>query len=55
LNIPEGYLCPPISSRADYFITPTTKERGKIKICKGLDIELALNCIYPILQSQLFN
>lgn len=60
-SIPEGYLCPPIPSRADYLyylkdLLELDKEKVEVKnkIIKGLDIGVGANCIYPILASQLF-
>jgi len=54
-SIPEGYLCPPIPSRADYlYYLKDLLELDKKNI-KGLDIGVGANCIYPILASQLFN
>ncbi len=62
-NIPNGYLCPPIPSRADYlyYINDLLKndlireEKIKNKSINGLDIGVGANCIYPILASQLFD
>ncbi|WP_338791030.1 23S rRNA (adenine(1618)-N(6))-methyltransferase RlmF [Bernardetia sp. MNP-M8] len=56
-NIPEGYLCPPIPSRADYlyYLNDLLQAEGSKKAIKGLDIGVGANCIYPILASQLFN
>ncbi len=56
-NIPDGYLCPPIPSRADYlyYINDLLKDRKSKETIKGLDIGVGANCIYPILASQLFN
>jgi 23S rRNA (adenine1618-N6)-methyltransferase len=55
-DIPEGYLCPPIPSRADYvhYIADllSTKNSGHIPIghqIKCLDIGVGANCIYPII------
>jgi 23S rRNA (adenine1618-N6)-methyltransferase len=52
-SIPEGYLCPPIPSRADYlyYLNDLLEDKKNIK---GLDIGVGANCIYPILASQLF-
>lgn len=52
-DIPEGYLCPPIPSRADYIhhladlLPPQPSHRL-------LDIGAGANCIYPVLGSQLY-
>ncbi len=56
-SIPEGYLCPPIPSRADYlyYLNDLLQVEGSKKTIKGLDIGVGANCIYPILASQLFN
>ncbi len=56
-TIPEGYLCPPIPSRADYVhhihtILQEEKLHGAIK---GLDIGVGANCIYPILASKIYH
>ncbi len=55
-DIPEGYLCPPIPSRADYvhYIADllSTKNNNKIPVgkhIKCLDIGVGANCIYPII------
>ncbi len=55
-DIPKGYLCPPILSRADYvhYIADVlaTKNGGKIpvgKAVKCLDIGVGANGIYPII------
>lgn len=53
-SIPEGYLCPPIPSRADYLYYLNDLFEKK-KSIKGLDIGVGANCIYPILASQLFS
>jgi 23S rRNA (adenine1618-N6)-methyltransferase len=55
-DIPQGYLCPPIPSRADYlhYLADLlgTKNARKIPIgqqIKCLDIGVGANCIYPII------
>jgi 23S rRNA (adenine1618-N6)-methyltransferase len=55
-DIPQGYLCPPIPSRADYlhYIADllSTKNQGIIPVgkqIKCLDIGVGANCIYPII------
>lgn len=52
-NIPNGYLCPPIPSRADYIhhINDLIKDKGNT--IKGLDVGTGANCIYPILGTQI--
>ena len=52
-SIPEGYLCPPIPSRADYIhhvadLFADFKPADKLKL-KCLDIGAGANCIYPII------
>ncbi|AFM05459.1 putative SAM-dependent methyltransferase [Bernardetia litoralis DSM 6794] len=56
-NIPDGYLCPPIPSRADYlyYLNDLLEAEANKKTIKGLDIGVGANCIYPILASQLFD
>jgi 23S rRNA (adenine1618-N6)-methyltransferase len=60
-DIPQGYLCPPIPSRADYlhYIADllSTKNQGHIpmgKQIKCLDIGVGANCIYPIIGHQAY-
>jgi 23S rRNA (adenine1618-N6)-methyltransferase len=55
-DIPQGYLCPPIPSRADYvhYMADllSTKNKDEIPIgrqIKCLDIGVGANCIYPII------
>jgi 23S rRNA (adenine1618-N6)-methyltransferase len=55
-DIPQGYLCPPIPSRADYvhYIADLLSIKNKDKIpigkhIKCLDIGVGANCIYPII------
>ena len=52
-DIPEGYLCPPIPSRADYIhhiadLFADFKPAEKLKL-KCLDIGSGANCIYPLI------
>lgn len=56
-SIPEGYLCPPVPSRADYIhhISDLISEDSKDQKIKGLDIGVGANCIYPILGAQIYN
>ncbi|QIE58432.1 23S rRNA (adenine(1618)-N(6))-methyltransferase RlmF [Rasiella rasia] len=57
-NIPEGYLCPPIPSRADYlhYLNDLLKRTfPKQKTRHILDIGTGANCIYPLLAYALFN
>lgn len=52
-QLPEGYLCPPIPSRADYIhYLSDLIDSSKTNI-NGLDIGVGANCIYPILGSQI--
>lgn len=55
-DIPQGYLCPPVPSRADYVHDMadvlSTKNYGRIPMgrhIKCLDIGVGANCIYPII------
>ncbi len=55
-DIPEGYLCPAVPSRADYLHNVadllSSSQSGKIptgKSIKVLDIGTGANCIYPII------
>jgi 23S rRNA (adenine1618-N6)-methyltransferase len=50
-NIPEGYLCPPIPSRADYllYINDLLKKKMVEEPIQILDIGTGANCIYPLL------
>jgi 23S rRNA (adenine1618-N6)-methyltransferase len=55
-EIPDGYLCPPIPGRADYFHNMadllSESNGGKIPVgekIKCLDIGVGSNCIYPII------
>lgn len=52
-DLPEGYLCPPIPSRVDY-IHYIADLMGSKKNCKGLDIGVGANCIYPLLASRIY-
>lgn len=56
-DIPEGYLCPPIPSRADYIhhIATILEAEGFSGSIKGLDIGAGANCIYPILGVSIYN
>lgn len=60
-DIPTGYLCPPIPSRADYIhhvadllteINDTDNQPPKGKNIRILDVGTGANCIYPIIGSQ---
>jgi len=58
-QIPAGYLCPPISGRADYihYLADLLCTRNQHKLptgkkVKALDIGTGANCIYPIIGSQ---
>jgi 23S rRNA (adenine1618-N6)-methyltransferase len=55
-DLPEGYLCPPIPSRADYlhYLADLLAEKNGGVIPRGkqlamLDIGVGANCIYPII------
>ncbi|WP_299767135.1 23S rRNA (adenine(1618)-N(6))-methyltransferase RlmF [uncultured Dokdonia sp.] len=52
-DIPNGYLCPPIPNRVDYihYIADIINTK---KYCRGLDIGVGANCIYPLLATQLY-
>jgi len=53
-DIPEGYLCPPIPSRADY-LHYLNDLLGKPKKAKIFDLGAGANCVYPLLGQRLFN
>jgi 23S rRNA (adenine1618-N6)-methyltransferase len=60
-DIPQGYLCPPIPSRADYihYIADVlaNANNGVIPVGKNikiLDIGVGANCIFPILGHQIY-
>ena len=58
-EIPTGYLCPPIPSRADalHAVADLLAEGGKIPHGPGvriLDIGVGANCVYPLLGTQLY-
>lgn len=55
-DIPPGYLCPAVPSRADYLhyvadllADPLTGEIPKGKSVRVLDIGVGANCVYPII------
>jgi len=55
-DIPRGYLCPPIPSRADYlhYVADLLAENDAAKIPRGpsvavLDIGVGANCVYPLI------
>ena len=53
LDIPEGYLCPPIPGRADYIhrvadLLSQDCPAVNHKAVRALDIGIGANCIYPI-------
>ncbi|WP_299681584.1 23S rRNA (adenine(1618)-N(6))-methyltransferase RlmF [uncultured Dokdonia sp.] len=52
-DIPDGYLCPPIPNRVDYihYIAGIIKTK---EYCRGLDIGVGANCIYPLLATQIY-
>ncbi|MEH6680202.1 MAG: 23S rRNA (adenine(1618)-N(6))-methyltransferase RlmF [Sediminicola sp.] len=56
-NVPEGHLCPPVPSRADYihYLADHIKGDAIGKTVKGLDIGTGANAIYAILGAQIYN
>lgn len=56
-TIPEGYLCPPIPSRADYlhYLNDLLQENEPSHPIKVLDVGTGANCIYALLAARLFN
>ena len=61
-EIPKGYLCPPIPSRADYihYLADLLASSNKKTIPKGnqiigLDVGVGANCIYPIICNSVYN
>ena len=61
-NLPEGYLCPPIPSRADYLhhVADLLAQSNKGKIPRGknvlcLDVGVGANCIYPLVGNKIYN
>ncbi len=58
-DIPSGYLCPPIPSRADYIhhvadLFGDLKPIDELKL-KCFDIGAGANCIYPIIGAKVYN
>jgi 23S rRNA (adenine1618-N6)-methyltransferase len=55
--IPEGYLCPPIPSRADYlqYLNDLLQENKSSQPIKVLDIGTGANCVYALLAARGFN
>ncbi|MFD2550839.1 23S rRNA (adenine(1618)-N(6))-methyltransferase RlmF [Bizionia sediminis] len=53
-QLPVGYLCPPVPSRADYLWHLKDLITPKFNMVKGLDIGVGANAIYSILGAQLF-
>jgi 23S rRNA (adenine1618-N6)-methyltransferase len=60
-DIPQGYLCPPIPSRADYvhYLADVLSTKNKEQIPTGkqircLDIGVGANCIYPIIGHKMY-
>jgi len=57
-DLPKGFLCPPIPSRADYIhhladlLSSKCSSNGKIKI---LDIGTGANCIYPLIGASVYH
>ncbi|MFT3869383.1 MAG: 23S rRNA (adenine(1618)-N(6))-methyltransferase RlmF [Nibricoccus sp.] len=59
-DIPAGYLCPPVPSRADYLhhvAELLAVDAGSVPLGPGvraIDIGMGANCIYPILGTRIF-
>ena len=60
-DLPDGFLCPPIPSRADYLyqMTDLLKNDNEGRLPKGrkikvLDIGVGANCIYPLIGHKAF-
>jgi 23S rRNA (adenine1618-N6)-methyltransferase len=61
-DVPEGYLCPPVPSRADYIhqiadllaSDNRKKEIPEGAEVKGMDIGVGANCIYPVLGNRIY-
>ncbi len=60
-DIPAGYLCPPIPSRADYihYMADLLAASNAAELPKGrkvcvLDIGMGANCVYPIVGTRLY-
>ncbi len=58
-EIPDGYLCPPIPSRADalHAVADLLADGGEIPrgpTVRVLDIGTGANCVYPLLGTQLY-
>jgi 23S rRNA (adenine1618-N6)-methyltransferase len=59
-DIPDGYLCPPIPSRADYLhYVADLLAGGAASIPRGptvrvLDIGVGANCVYPLIGTQVY-
>ena len=53
-DIPSGYLCPPIPSRADYIhhVAELIKINNAVKI---LDVGIGANCVYPLIANREYN
>lgn len=59
-NIPKDALCSPIPGRADYihYLSDLKNKDGKSLsdvACKGLDVGVGSNCIYPIIGTHEYN
>ena len=56
-HIPEGYLCPPIPSRADYihYLQELLQEIPITHTITALDVGTGANCIYALLGAQMYN
>ncbi len=55
-SIPEGYLCPPIPSRADYlhYLNDLLQHDNPAGPINVLDVGTGANCIYALLAAKLF-
>lgn len=59
-DIPAGYLCPPVPSRADYLhhvAELLAVDDGSVPLGSGvtaIDVGMGANCIYPILGTRMF-
>jgi len=56
-TLPEGYLCPPIPSRADYlhYLNDLLRENKVPNPIQILDIGTGANCMYALLAASIFN
>ncbi len=56
-NIPHGYLCPPIPSRADYlyYLNDILQENDLKQPVQIVDVGTGANCIFALLAARIFN